>query len=184
MRRMARPVRRAPRPQGGIVLVVTLLLLVVIGLTAAYAMRSAGSGEKVANNLRLEVLAQQYAEAALRYCESQMTLVPADRVGALRNVEGIAAVPAAAAAWRSVSTWFPASNAVKVPSASVGNSGNSTFMPSAQPECLVEKVALASGDEAWLVTARGFSPGYVADTTTGATVAGSVVWLQSTLALE
>lgn len=184
MRRVGRTFRHARRPQGGVVLIVTLLMLVVIGLTAAYAMRSAGSGEKVANNLRLEVLAQQYAEAALRFCESQMVLVPADRVGALRNVEGATAVLVTAAAWRSVATWFPASSAVKVPSAKVGNSGNSTFTPLAQPECLVEKVALASGDEAWLVTARGFSPGYAADAATGITVAGAVVWLQSTLALN
>ncbi len=172
------------RRQGGVVLVVTLLMLVVIGLTAAYAMRSAGSGEKVANNLRLEVLAQHYAEAALRYCESQMVRVPADRVGALRNVESTTAVLVTSAAWRNVATWFPASSAVKLPSARVGNSGNSTFTPSAQPECLVEKVALDMGGEAWLVTARGFSPGYAADPATGATVAGSVVWLQSTLALN
>ena len=172
------------RTHRGIVLIVTLLLLVVIGLTAAYAMRSAGSGEKLANNLRLEALAQQYAEAALRYCESQMTLVPADRDGALQNVETTAAVPVASAAWRIPATWFPASRALKLPSGKVGNAGNSTFTPSALPECLVEKVTLASGDEAWLVTARGFSPGYTADAATGATVAGAVVWVQSTLALE
>jgi len=184
MRRIARSFRRGPRTQDGVVLIVTLLMLVVIGLTAAYAMRSAGSGEKVANNLRLEVVAQQYAEAALRYCESQVVLLPADRVGALRNLESTTAVLVTGAAWRNAATWFPANSAVKMPSAKVGNSGNSTFTPSAQPECLVEKVALASGDEAWLVTARGFSPGYVADAATGATVAGAVVWLQSTLALE
>ncbi len=172
------------RAHRGIVLIVTLLLLVVIGLTAAYAMRSAGSGEKLANNLRLEALAQQYAEAALRYCESQMTLVPADRDGPLQNVETTTAVPVASAAWRTRVTWFPASSALKLPSGKVGTAGNSTFTPSALPECLVEKVMLASGDEAWLVTARGFSPGYTADAATGATVAGSVVWVQSTLALE
>ena len=179
--RVPRPTRRAHR---GIVLIITLLLLVVIGLTAAYAMRSAGSGEKLANNLRLEVLAQQYAEAALRYCESQMTLAPADRIGALRNIETMTAVPVGSAAWRAVATWVPASSAVQVPSARLGNIGKSTFTPSAPPECLVEKVVLAAGEEAWLVTARGFSPGYAAHAATGATMAGSVVWLQSTLALN
>jgi hypothetical protein len=35
-----------------------------------------------------------------------------------------------------------------------------------------------------VVTARGFSPGYTADATSGVTTAGSVVWLQSMLALN
>jgi hypothetical protein len=36
----------------------------------------------------------------------------------------------------------------------------------------------------YLVNARGFSPDHRSDTTSGATTAGTAVWLQSTLLIE
>ena len=58
--------RSAQTLQTGVSLIIVLIMLVIIGLTSAAAMRNATSGEKVTNNIRLQNLAQQYAEAALR----------------------------------------------------------------------------------------------------------------------
>ena len=55
--------------------------------------------------------------------------------------------------------------------------------PTRRPVCLVERVAWSAGQEAYLVTARGFSPGHQQDAA-GATTAGAAVWLQSTLVAD
>jgi hypothetical protein len=52
------------------------------------------------------------------------------------------------------------------------------------PECVVERQGLADGSLAYVITARGFSPGYTADGVSGVTTAGSVVWLQSLVLLD
>ena len=49
---------------------------------------------------------------------------------------------------------------------------------------MVERQGLADGSLAYVITARGFSPGYAADAVSGVTTAGSVVWLQSTVLLN
>lgn len=157
-------------------------MLVVIGLTAAASMRGAISSEKVVNNLRLEALAQQYAEMALKYCESQIALDSADRVAALRDDALTPTVAISAASWQQTTTWLTAGNAAVVPSALVSNAADSSFVPPRLPECLVDRVSLASGAVSYVVTARGFSPGYAADATTGRTTSGAVVWLQSIVA--
>jgi len=168
--------------QTGVTLIVAMILVVLIALTAAASMRSATSSEQVVNSLRLEALAQQYAEMALRFCETQLVMAPADRVPALRNFDTGAAASLANASWRRAVSWHPAGNAAIIPAAMVANAENSTFAPPMSPECLIDKVTLSTGNEALLVTARGFSPGYRAHATTGETLGGSVVWLQSTLA--
>jgi Tfp pilus assembly protein PilX len=68
-----------PHSQRGVTLIIALIMVIIIGLTSAAAMRGATSSEKVVNNIRMQNLAQQYAEAALRYCESQLLLADGSR---------------------------------------------------------------------------------------------------------
>lgn len=174
---------RPARAQRGISLIITLIMMVIIGLTAGAAMRSAVSSEKVINNMRSEALAQQYAEVALRYCEQQMELASAMRAETrLRDASLVTTLVGGTPAWNGTATWVGgASLKTTVPDVQFRNT-ESSVSPIA-PECFVEKQALADGTIAVVVTARGFSPDYAADSD-GQTTAGSVVWLQSTTGIN
>ncbi|MBC5785006.1 hypothetical protein H8N03_18815 [Ramlibacter sp. USB13] len=172
------------RAQRGVSLIITMVMLVIIGLTAAAAMRSAISSEKVINNMRSEALAQQYAEAALRYCEQQMALPSVSRVAKLQDDQIATIDYGAATKWETTTSWVGGTPArVIVPNEQFKNT-DSSFSPSVAPQCMAEKQKLADGTSvAVVVTARGFSPDYAADAD-GKTTAGSVVWLQSTSAFN
>ena len=97
--------------QGGLALVVVLVLLVVIGLSSASALRSATSAEQAGNNIRLQYLAQQYAEAALRYCEAELLKPDGQRVASLRQAnlpEVAVGASAAQSVWGQAASWGPA----------------------------------------------------------------------------
>jgi type IV pilus assembly protein PilX len=180
----------APRAQAGVSLIIVLIMLVIIGWTSAAAMRNATSGEKLTNNIRLQNLAHQYAEAALRYCEAEMIKADADRVATLAEAN-ISTTPVGAAdaatGWGQAASWTGAggiaATKTTLPEAWV-RSQDSSFRPSRLPECVVERQGLADGSLAYVITARGFSPGYTADGVSGVTTAGSVVWLQSLVLLD
>ena len=176
--------------QAGVSLIIVLIMLVIIGLTSAAAMRNATSGEKVTNSIRLQNLAQQYAEAALRYCEAEMLKVDADRVATLAEANIITTPVETADAvtgWGQAASWTGgggiAATKTTLPEGRV-KSQDSSFRPSRLPECVVERQGLADGSLAYVITARGFSPGYTAHAVSGVTTAGSVVWLQSTILLD
>ena len=174
----------------GFSLIVVMIMLVVIGLTAASAMRGATASQKVTNNVRLDNLAQQYAEAALRYCESQLQLADAARVNTLK----VAVIPTvdmtvagAVPAWQNVTSWTGAAGSggasatrTALPQAQYSTLGLSSTLPARPPECVAEiqNIAAATPFTVTVITARGFSPNYAADVN-GNTTAGSVVWLQS-----
>lgn len=167
--------------QRGTTLIVVLIMLVVIGLSAASSMRNATSGERIINNLRLESNAQQYAEMALRYCEGQMALPSASRpVGVLRNPPS---TTVSTVLWSQTATWLAGATdpPYALNSNIWSNATDGSTTPSKAPECLVERVTYASGSTTLVITARGFSTGYSADSTNGTTLSGSVVWLQSTI---
>ena len=191
-------------PQRGISLIIVLILVVVIGLTASSAMRSATSSQRVTNNLRMEGMAQQYAEAALRFCEAQMTIpdpTPAPqpipgRDGRLLDAQ-IQLVDTTAGiqpAWLNPVSWTGLAAAPQVlatPHAAATritlgagqiSSGVSTYTPTTLPQCIVERQLLpgATPFTVIVVTARGFSTDYQKDAN-GNTTNGSVVWLQSIL---
>jgi len=174
----------------GFSLIVVMIMLVVIGLTAASAMRGATASQKVTNNVRMDNLAQQYAEAALRYCEAQLQLVDANRVNTLKaaniptvDMSAAGAVPL----WQNVTSWTGAAGSggasatrTALPQSQYSTLGLSSSVPAKAPECVAETqtIAAATPFTVTVITARGFSPNYVADIN-GNTVAGSVVWLQS-----
>jgi len=177
--------KRAPYPQAahlrGISLLVVLFMLVIIGITAASAMRNATSEQRATNNLRMEGTAQQYAEAALRYCETQMQLPDAGRVATLKA----AVIPATTfdlSGWEDPATWTGAggrasASRTTVPDAQISNVD--VDKPAVNPQCVVESQTAGSPTfTITVITARGFSPDYAADAG-GNTSRGAVVWLQS-----
>jgi type IV pilus assembly protein PilX len=179
--------------QAGVSLIIVLIMLVIIGLTSAAAIRNATSGEKVTNNIRLQNLAQQYAEAALRYCEVELrkpddVIAPTGRMGTtLVEANIITVAVGGATGWEQTATWIGTGGAsaskTTLPQLQI-KSSDSSFRPIKLPECVAEKQTMADGNLAYVITARGFSPDYAADTTTGKTTSGSVVWLQSTVLLQ
>jgi type IV pilus assembly protein PilX len=170
--------------QTGISLIIVMVMLIVIGLTSAAAIRNATTGEKFTNNIRVQNLAQQYAEAALRYCEIEMGKATADRVATLADANILTVAVGAATGWENTVTWTGtggASASKTVLLEARVKSSDSAFKPSKMPECVVEKQTLADTTSSYVITARGFSPDYTADSSTGITTGGSVVWLQSIL---
>jgi type IV pilus assembly protein PilX len=169
---------RLPRTaQQGVALIVALVMLVVIGLTSMAVMRGSLSADLVANNARVQTLASQQAQIALRYCERQLIEPDASRTITIRDQLPVGYV------WESFSNWFGAGKIADEVPAGLVASGDSSFVPATTPQCLAERNALPDGKGVFIVTARGFSPDFSADTD-GRTLRGSVVWLQSTVRLS
>jgi Tfp pilus assembly protein PilX len=176
----------ATRRQAGVSLIIVLVMLVIIGLTSAAAIRNATSGEKVTNNIRVQNLAQQYAEAALRYCETELGKDPLVRVATLADANITTVAVGGATLWEQSATWTGGVASKTVLPYTQIKSIDSAFQPSRLPECVAEKQTLADNPLhfSYVITARGFSPDYASDATTGKTTNGSVVWLQSTILLQ
>jgi len=156
----------------GFSLIIAMLMLAVIGLASAAIMRNATSGDQVANDNRLQTQANQYAQLALRFCETQMALAPGAR--------NVTLFPAAAkAAWTVKDTWTKSDSgsAHTLAATDIG----SAVQPRVAPQCMMEATDVPS---VYTVTARGFSADFNADPSTGATRSGSTVWLQATIFAE
>jgi Tfp pilus assembly protein PilX len=167
----------------GISLLVVLIMLIIIGIASATAMRSATSEQRATNNIRMEAVAQQYAEAALRYCEGEMQKVDASRTVNLRAANIPTQAFGATGAWESAASWTGtgATSRVILTAAQISDA-NTAAAPTYPPECMVEMQTLSSTDATRtvaVVTARGFSPDYTRDSATGKTKSGAAVWLQS-----
>ncbi len=169
-----------PRAAGrGIALLVVLVLLLVMGLTTGMAMRSALVTQKVGASLRLDSIAQQAAEAALRVCEDELLKDSSQRVPEIGDVEQLAALPMDRLNWSNFNFWKLAPPQAGLVARYAPPGTAPTGAPN--PECLVERVSLTNGEVAIVVTARGYSPGFTADAADGHTLSGQVVWLQSFL---
>lgn len=177
----------------GASLIIVLVLLVVIGLTSAASLRKASSNERVSHNVRMHWLAEQYAEAALRYCQSQLLLADAQRVSSLQESVLIPINATAVPGWANPQTWSGSGGAfaslTSVAQAFV-ESLDSAFAPQMLPQCVVERQALpllqngaAVGNaDVYVITARGFSPDY-REIRPGLR-SGAVVWLQCRLSVQ
>ncbi len=180
--------------QRGVSLLIVLIMLVVIGLTSAASLRSASSNERISNNFRMHALAEHYAEAALRYCETQLTLADSARVNSLQDASLRAFTGAAYPAWANTLTWTGAGGAAasltRVPEALVA-SADSAFKPAQLPQCAVESLSIpltqngepAGAADVYVITARGFSTDYSASAQ-DVSLTGSVVWLQSVVSVR
>jgi type IV pilus assembly protein PilX len=181
-------VQRA-RHQGGIVLVMALVLLVMISLVATLTVRRATSSEQVSKSIRTNTIAFQAAESALRFCEDQI-LMNSKVQNSKKTVEPAEWPDSGAPSlWQTRSNWDLAGDKAIAIDATVVNSTDDAarkLPDEALPRCMVEKMRLR-GDgsgarvEAFLITAVGFSPDYHFNTTTKTPEAGGEVWLQSTI---
>ena len=172
-RRHAIAIARAPRltraPARGFSLIIAMLMLAVIGLASAAIMRNATSGDQVANSNRLQTQANQYAQLALRFCESQLALAS--------SMRSVALLPAATpAAWTVQGNW--SGTHPNVAHTLVAAEIGSAVLPRVAPQCVMEATAVPN---VYTLTARGFSADFKADPGTGATRNGSIVWLQATI---
>jgi type IV pilus assembly protein PilX len=177
-----RQFRRAcrPAPQQGVALIVALVVLVIIGLTSAAVMRGALSSDLVTNNVRVQSLASQAAQVALKYCEKQL-----ETPGGLPPDFNLRPKPDPdhpELDWETFGNWSNADIVNNVPEEFM-KSELSSIWPSKMPQCIAQYTEFG-GKDAVVITARGFSPDYQANDDTGATEAGSVVWLQYLLALK
>jgi type IV pilus assembly protein PilX len=165
--------------QRGVTLIIALVMLVVIGLASAAVMRSSLTADVVSNNARVHTLAQQAAQLALRFCETQVQRESKDWIGGFKIHDASTGDPY----WESFDSWQGGSlKAITVPDA-VLHSGDSSFKPSTPPQCLAEWTNALPGVRTIIVTARGFSPDFDQNDE-GRQTAGSVVWLQSTLRVQ
>ena len=177
----------------GASLIIVLVLLVVISLTSAASLRNASSNERVSHNFRMHWLAEQYAEAALRYCQSQLLLADTQRVSSLQESVLLAISAAAVPAWANPQTWSGSGGAytsLTSVAQSFVESLDSAFVPQMLPQCVVERPALpllqngvlVGSADVYVITARGFSPDY-REIRPGAR-SGAVVWLQCRLSIQ
>jgi type IV pilus assembly protein PilX len=173
------------RRSRGVVLVVALILVAVIGISSAMAMRLSLFGDIVSKNIRAQNLALQSAELALRFCERQVALDP----GSVPMVTGLGTDRE----WQLPDQWQAA---FTVPAAALGTAVNYRTMP----QCLVRMFSVDEFLAAWppdpgtvsadargfssdfvvlhRITARGFSPDFERNGE-GQPIAGAEVWLQS-----
>ena len=169
---IARAPRAARAPARGFSLIIAMLMLAVIGLASAAIMRNATSGDQVANNNRLQTQANQYAQLALRFCESQLALAS--------SMRSVTLLPAATpAAWTVQGNW--SGTHPNVAHTLVAAEIGSAVLPHLAPQCVMEATAVPN---VYTLTARGFSADFKADPGTGATRNGSIVWLQATIYAE
>lgn len=160
------------RPRG-IVLVVVLIMLAVIGLASAFTMKQALNSDVLSQNVRAEALAQEAAQIALAYCEQQ----------AVKDATLIKA-HSDPGHWNNLAHWALPSGTSAPVTLSKDDIAleHASFTPSVMPQCMAETSSLSS--QVVLVTSRGFSPDYEVDASTGHTLRGAVVWLQSTIRLK
>lgn len=166
--------------QAGVVLIVALVMLVIIGLASAAIMRNVLTGDTVSDNNRRQAHALQAAQAALRYCEGKVQDdAAANALPAVANIDD--------EDWKNFSNWLKAASTAgapkTVPASFLTPGGTNPTVPKKLPQCMAQFRTVGAG-KVIVVTARGFSENYEADSTTGRTQAGAVVWLQSIIQLE
>lgn len=161
----------------GFSLVVVLVLLGAIALTSAAALRRSAGSTQLARAQLMRAMAHEQAQAGLLFCEAQLLLPSAARLPALAH-GAIATSTPSQPVWTSAALWRAGTAGVTVPQSLSGGK---------PPVCLVEMQTLPEqppGTNVYIVNARGFSPDHRADAASGVTVAGSAVWLQSSLLIE
>ncbi|HIV71427.1 MAG TPA: hypothetical protein H9903_10890 [Candidatus Aquabacterium excrementipullorum] len=168
-------------------LVVALIMMAVIALSSSVALKGALSQDIVSANQRARSVAAQAAEAALRYCEASVmaaTVTPEQLAIQRAPALGADQTPL----WAQAETWAGGNQYVnKLPG--TFNFDGSTAAPRNPPECLIQEITLtpmpsvdptSPTPEAYIITARGFSPDFD-KSANGTPTAGAVVWLQSSV---
>lgn len=179
------PFPQAKRQQG-VVIIITLFLLMILSILASISIKGATSTEQVASQSRQVVLAQQAAEAALRFCEG---MVQSFRAGRIPNIQPQAYVAGAPPLWQSMANWDVEAIAsspglTEVPLSAFADIAGAAPVKyfNRPPECIAQYQA--PGDlQRVIVTARGFGP-EVSATRTNTAPVGTEVWLQSVITMN
>ena len=168
--------------QSGAVLPVALILLIVLTFAGLSSAKRATTHDVIAQNLRVNEVAQQSAEAALRHCEA-VVIDRVDNAGAKfpNDVVRIGAVEidapeSAMALWQQPANWAAASaHLIQAPPVYSANvRAESQGAP--PPQCIAEPMT----NNRYLITARGHSADATFDAN-GRLITGAEVWLQSIL---
>jgi type IV pilus assembly protein PilX len=143
--------------QGGVVLPLALVMLVMVTLIAVVALRGVTTEERISANLRSSSIAFEQAELALRYCEGIAMLG-----GTPLTDARIDSTSTTGLAWRTASNWGAGNPKLQQPPAAQYLDPN---RPVSRPACLIEATrapldpTVAStrvDNSAYTVTARGF----------------------------
>ena len=187
--------RLRAKKQSGLVLIVSIVLLAIVSVLAAFSTRNAASAENVSGNVRLTELATQAAEIALRHCEVSVAHVVAIAAEEPSDYETTFTqeniLPEdMQSAWESPAGWDTTTpNVYVLPLAKV-NQPDLTTTYKRPPECMVVRMPFVlpggsiSTNTAFVITARGFGPEVEAADAERRRPAGSEVWLQSHIQLQ
>lgn len=193
---------RPRRDQQGVVLIVALIMMAVIAISSAAAIKAVTAQDLVGSNQRNQSMALQAAESGLRYCEALVTTakLTAGQAALLPKIQE--AVPMNYAPtdasgnpqrpkqhWETIGNWIGGNKrSFELPETFKFDRGQSYDR---RPECLIERLDLKVIDkdfvggppikmEAFQITVRGFSPDYT-ENANGIPATGAVIWLQSTV---
>jgi hypothetical protein len=154
--------------QGGVVLPLALVMLVMVTLIAVVALRGVTTEERISANLRSSSIAFEQAELALRFCEGIAMLG-----GTPLTDARIDSTSTTGLAWRTAANWVKTSNPkLQLPPEAQYLDPNRRV---SQPACLIEATrapldpTVAStrvDNSAYTVTARGFGDPYLGFRTT------------------
>ena len=168
--------------QVGAVLPVALVLLIIVTIAGLQSARRATTHDVIAHNLRVNEVAQQSAESALRHCEA-VVIDLVDNAGAAYPAEvarlGTAVIAdpeVVTALWLQPASWAVGSvNRILAPmNFNAAVRADSQGIP--PPQCIAEPLT----NNRYLITARGLSADATFDTN-GRLLSGAEVWLQSVL---
>lgn len=185
------------RRQGGVALIIALILVLIMSLLGTFAIRNATQSERSVNGVRTAEIAREAAETALRFCE-QVAIADGDGKDFTFGGTGYRAMilpdvltsqTDSTAAWRVPTKWadtvaisVPAAYYQKFDAAGTAVDANVPHLKTA-PRCLIEKIQTTTTPtlSGYLITARGFADNATFDTSTGKTAQGAEAWLQSVL---
>jgi type IV pilus assembly protein PilX len=167
------------RKQGGFVLVVSLIFLIIMTMLAITAIRRTTLDEKVSGNLRSQEIGFQAAERALRFCENALVLAQGARdictpksgfeswvIQPIDQPDTDNAMKNFPKKWQTLTNWSNAAYAHTLTGA------NQLTGVDQQPQCMIE-VWQVLGDRTkypYVITARGVG-----------NVSTAVVWLQEVI---
>jgi hypothetical protein len=163
--------------QTGLVMLVAMVFLMVVAGMSAAVMRSALNADLMSSHARAQAAAEQAAVLALRYCEAVLE----GRVEAGWEPHMLPTPHPPGQAWGQAANWTQASPGFRRVPAAWTSANGTPAATTPTPECLMEP-ALADKVGTYLVTARGYSPGFT-KSRQGKTASGAVVWMQSTVRL-
>ena len=181
--------------QGGLVLIVSIVLLAIVSILATFSTRNAASSENVSGNVRLTELAMQAAEIALRHCENSVADVMAVSGGGTSSyptdfMEHHILPGESESTWQTAAAWDQPTAPVYILPLTHLNQPDLAPTYKRPAECMVARLpfVLSTGavstTTAFVITARGFGPDVPAADPNRSRPMGSEVWLQSQIELQ